>query len=144
MSEKEEEQFQSSNICWISEKLIDDNDEKVRDHCHVTGKFRGAHHWSCNINLQLTKGVPVIFRNLRGYDSHLIFNDIVGKVVLSPLFKSSPPPHKPFAYPSPPFPPSPPHTHLLPIPPFFKIVPSPQRNSTYFLKILLFISALMQ
>ena len=75
MSE-EEEQFQSSNTCWICEKLIDNDDEKVRDHCHVTGKFRGAAHWSCNINLQLTKKVPVIFHNLRGYDSHLIFNEL--------------------------------------------------------------------
>ena len=48
MSE-EEEQFQSSNTCWICEKLIDDDDEKVRDHCHITGKFRGTAHWSCNI-----------------------------------------------------------------------------------------------
>ena len=75
MSE-EEEQFQSSNICWICEKLIDDDDEKVRDHCHVTGKFRGAAHWSCNINLQLTRNVPVIFHNLRGYDSHLILCEL--------------------------------------------------------------------
>ena len=37
---EEEEEFQSSNICWICEKLI--GDEKVRDYCHVTGKFRGA------------------------------------------------------------------------------------------------------
>ena len=49
------EQFQSSNICWICEKLIYNNDEKVRDHCHITREFRGAAHWSCNINLQLTK-----------------------------------------------------------------------------------------
>ena len=76
MSEKEEEQFQLSNTCWICEKLIDNDDEKLRDHCHVTGKFRGAAHWSCNINLQLTKKVPVIFHNLRGYDSHLIFNEL--------------------------------------------------------------------
>ena len=73
MSEKEE-QFQSSNTCWISKKLIDDDDEKVRDHCHVTGKFRGAVHWSCI--LQLTKKVPVIFHNLRGYDSYLIFDEL--------------------------------------------------------------------
>ena len=53
MSEEEEE-FQSSNTCWICEKRIDDDDEKVRDHCHITGKFRGAAHWSCNTNLQLT------------------------------------------------------------------------------------------
>ena len=54
-------------------KPIDDEDEKVRDHCHITGKFRCAAHWGCNINLQLTKKIPVIFHNLRGYDSHLIF-----------------------------------------------------------------------
>ena len=49
---------------------------KVRDHRHVTGKFRDAAHGSCNINLQLTKKVPAIFHNLRGYDSHLIFNEL--------------------------------------------------------------------
>ena len=69
MDKEEEEQFQSSNTCWICEKIIHDDDEKVRDHCHVTGKFSGAAHWSCNTNLQLTKKVPVILHNLRGYDS---------------------------------------------------------------------------
>ena len=79
---KEEEHFQSSNTCWICEKLIDDDDddddddEKVRDPCHVTGKLRGAAHWSCNINLQITKNVSVIFHNLRDYNSHLIFCEI--------------------------------------------------------------------
>ena len=43
---EEEEQFQSSNICWIYEKRV--QDEKVRDHCHITLKFRGAAHWSCS------------------------------------------------------------------------------------------------
>ena len=76
MSEKEEHLFQQSNSCWICEKLIDNDDEKVRDHCHVTGKLRGAAHSNCNINLQLTKKVPIIFRNLRGYDSHLIFCEL--------------------------------------------------------------------
>ena len=52
--------------------------EKVRDHCHVTGKFRGTAHWSCKIDLQLTKKVPIIFLNLRGYDSHLIFCELKG------------------------------------------------------------------
>ena len=76
MSEKEEHLFQQSNSCWICKKLIDNDEEKVRDHCHVTGKFRGAAHWNCNINLQLTKKVSVIFHNLRGYDSHLIFCEL--------------------------------------------------------------------
>ena len=76
MSEEEEKQFQSSNISWICEKLIDDDNEKVRDHCHVTGKFRGTAHWSCSINLQLTKKVHVVFHNLKGYGSHLIFDEL--------------------------------------------------------------------
>ena len=63
-------------IGWICETLIDDDDEKVRNHCHVTGKLRGTAHWSCNINLQLTKKFPVIFHNLRGCDSDLIFNEL--------------------------------------------------------------------
>ena len=53
MTEEEEKQFQASNTCWICEKLIDDDDEKVRDRCHITGKFKGAAHWCCA--LQLTK-----------------------------------------------------------------------------------------
>ena len=74
----EEENFESSNMCWICEKLTEDDDEKVRDHCHITGKFRDVAHWSCNINLQLMKKVPVIFHNLSGYDSHfnLIFYEL--------------------------------------------------------------------
>ena len=74
--EEEEDQYQSSNTCWICKKLIDHDDEKVRDNCHVTGKFKDAAHWSCNINLQLTKKVSVIFHNLRGYGSHLVFNEL--------------------------------------------------------------------
>ena len=75
MSEVEKHLFQQSNCCWICKKLIDNDEEKVRDHCHVTGKFRGAAHCNCNINFQLTKKVSVIFHNLRGYNSHLIFNE---------------------------------------------------------------------
>ena len=48
MSEEEELKFQLSNTCWICKKLIDNDDEKVRNHCQVTGKFRGAAHWSCS------------------------------------------------------------------------------------------------
>ena len=43
---------------------------------YITGKFRGAAHWSCNINLQLTKKVSVILHNLRDYDSYLNFYEL--------------------------------------------------------------------
>ena len=76
MREKAEHLFQESNSCWICKKLIYNDEEKVRDHFHVTGKFWGAAHWTCNINFQSTKKVPVIFHNLRGSDSHLIFNEL--------------------------------------------------------------------
>ena len=76
MTEEEEHLFQQSNNFWICKKLIDNEDKKVRDHCHITGKFRGAADWDCNINFQLTKKVPVIFHNLKGYDSHLIFSEL--------------------------------------------------------------------
>ena len=76
MTEEEEHLFQQSNNFWICKKLIDNDDEKFTDHCHIASKFRGVAHWSCNINFQLTKKNPEIFRNLKGYDSHLIFSEL--------------------------------------------------------------------
>ena len=63
LSAEDEQRFQSSNKCWICDKLFDVVDNKVRDHCHVTGKYSGSAHWSCNIDLKLTKKVLVIFHN---------------------------------------------------------------------------------
>ena len=76
MTEEEENLFQKSNNCCICKTFINNDEETVRDHFHVTGKFRGAAHRNCNVNFQLTKKVSVIFYNLRGYDSHLIFNEL--------------------------------------------------------------------
>ena len=76
MSEEENERSELANICWICSKLIENSDDKVRDHCHISGKYRGDAQWSCNINLKITRKVPVIFHNLKGYDSHLIFKEL--------------------------------------------------------------------
>ena len=76
MSAEEEEKFQLANSCWICNTLFDVGDEKVRDHCHITGKYRGAAHFSCNANLKLSKKVPVKFHTLRGYDNHLIIKEV--------------------------------------------------------------------
>ena len=67
----------TNNSCWICKKLIDNDEEKVKDYCHVSGKYRGAAHWNCNKNLKLTKKVPVIFYNLRDYGSYLIFARLI-------------------------------------------------------------------
>ena len=50
MTKEEEHLSQQSNSCWIWKELINNNEEKVRDHCHVTGKLRGAAHWDCSKN----------------------------------------------------------------------------------------------
>ena len=57
-------------------KLFDEKDNKIRVHCHITRKYRDSVHWSCNVNLKLSKKVSVIFHNLKGYDSHLIKQEI--------------------------------------------------------------------
>ena len=72
LSAKDEERFQLNNTYWICDRSFGAGDKKVRDHCHITGKYRGSAHWICNINLKLTEKVLLIFHNLRGYDSHLI------------------------------------------------------------------------
>ena len=78
MTAEPNKEFERTNICWICGKLIDIGDNKVRDHDHIEqfNKYRGCAHWKCNVNLKITKKVPVILHNLRGYDSHLIFKEL--------------------------------------------------------------------
>ena len=63
MFAKYDEKCLSNNKSWICNKSFDVGDNNVRDHCHITRKYRGSAHWSCNINLKLAKNVPVIFHN---------------------------------------------------------------------------------
>ena len=57
MTEEEENLFQKSNNCWICKNFINNNnnEEKVRGHCHITDKFKCDAHRNCNLNFQLTK-----------------------------------------------------------------------------------------
>ena len=55
MSTEEEQRFLLRNICWICNKLFHVSDDKVKDHCQVAGKYRGAAHWSCNVSFKMTK-----------------------------------------------------------------------------------------
>ena len=77
MSVEDEKRFQLNDKGWICKKVFTDKDEKVRDHDHITEKFRGAAHSDCNINLKWTKKGPILFHNLRGYDGHLIMQEII-------------------------------------------------------------------
>ncbi|XP_031777338.1 uncharacterized protein LOC116415884 [Nasonia vitripennis] len=80
--------YYDSKTCHICKKLLND-DAKVRDHCHLTGKYRGPAHATCNLNYQDSKIVPVVFHNLCGYDAHFIITDVSnnfpGQIDLLPL-----------------------------------------------------------
>ena len=79
MTKENEEEFQKADECHICNKKYTADDIRVRDHCHITGKFRGSAHQECNLQFRLNPEkikIPVIFHNLRGYDSHFIMQEI--------------------------------------------------------------------
>ena len=68
--------FNEATTCWIcNEKFNDDKNYKVRDHCHFTGKYRGAAHNLRNLKYRKPNFTPVVFHNLSGYDSHLFIKN---------------------------------------------------------------------
>jgi len=75
---EENKVYESSKSCYICNSSFSDKNIKVRDHNHITGGFRGAACDNCNKHLRLTNTIPVIFHNLRGYDSHLLMQ-MLGK-----------------------------------------------------------------
>ena len=79
MTEENEQEFEKATTCHICDKKYTDKDIRVRDHCHINGKYRGSAHQECNLKLRINPEeikIPVIFHNLRGYDSHFIMQEI--------------------------------------------------------------------
>ena len=79
MTNEDEEEFKEATHCHICDKKYKEDDVPVRDHCHVTGKYRGSAHQSSNLKLQISAEkikIPVVFHNLKGYDSHFIINEL--------------------------------------------------------------------
>ena len=74
MSSKEQKSFNEAEICHICKKEL--KDDKVRDHCHFTGKYRGAAHNECNLRCRKPMILPVVFHNLQGYDAHLFIKQL--------------------------------------------------------------------
>ena len=65
--------FANTTICHMCTKPL--GDDKVRDHCHITGNYRGAAHNECNLMYGISKTgwkLPVVIHNLKGYDGHLL------------------------------------------------------------------------
>ena len=89
MMEDDEMCFKLMDKCDICGEKYTDKDVHVRDHCHITGKFRGSAHQECNPKLRIkpeSHKILVIFHNLRGYDSNFIMQQI-GKIAKDYAYK---------------------------------------------------------
>ena len=91
MTEENEIDFQKATKCHICDQQYTDKDIRVKDHCHITGEFRGSAHQDCNLKLRIkpaTIKIPVLFHNLRGYDSHFIMQQI-GEIAKKHVYKNN-------------------------------------------------------
>ena len=73
-TKENEKEFINASNCWICGEYM--GNDRVRDHCHFTGKFRGAACNSCNLKLRRQNNISVFFHNLTGYDSHLFIKKL--------------------------------------------------------------------
>ena len=77
MSQEDEEGYRKNNFCRLCAKEI--TVDKVRDPCHLTGKYRGPAHQSCNIKFTQKQSnfLPFVFHNFSSYDCHLFFKKLI-------------------------------------------------------------------
>ena len=71
---EDKDNYENSTDCYVCEGEL--GDDKVRDHCHFSGRYRGAAHNKCSLKLRRPDYIPVIFHNLEGYDSHLFMKNL--------------------------------------------------------------------
>ena len=74
LTKEEKISFNKEKFCHICKMEL--KTDKVRDHCHFTGQYRGAAHNSCNLQCRKPMILPVIFHNLQGYDAHLFIKQL--------------------------------------------------------------------
>ena len=73
-TEEDKQKFINASYCWICGEEL--GNDRVRDHCHYTGRYRGAAHNSCNLKYRKPNNISVFFHNLAGYDSHLFIKKL--------------------------------------------------------------------
>ena len=80
LTKEEKINYNDQKVCYICKKEFDTIDKKsykVRDHCHYTGKYRGAAHNICNLRYKVPKEIPVVFHNGSTYDYEFIIIELV-------------------------------------------------------------------
>ena len=73
-TEEDIKHFNNASDCWICGEEL--GNDRVRDHCHFTGQYRGPAHNKCNLKYRKPKNISVFFHNLSGYDSHLFIKKL--------------------------------------------------------------------
>ena len=85
LTKEELKSHQDAKACYICGKRIlkklskSINYRKVRDHCHYTGKYRGAAHSTCNLKFNVPNEIPVVFYNVSNYDYHFIIKELANE-----------------------------------------------------------------
>ena len=74
--DEDKKDFKYAEKCYACGKEFKKEEEKVRDHCHYTGRYRDAACVSCNSKMKNPKFIPVVFHNLQNYDSHLFIKNL--------------------------------------------------------------------
>ena len=74
MTNEDEKMYNNSHKCWVCKQEL--STDKVKNHCHVVDKFRGAGHNKCNLKLRIPRKLPIIFHKLQRYDGHRIFKEL--------------------------------------------------------------------
>ena len=80
LTTKEKIYRNKQKICYVCKKEFNNNDKKnykVRDHCHYTGKYRGAAHNICNLRYKVPKEIPIVFHKGSTYDYHFVIKELV-------------------------------------------------------------------
>ena len=80
LTTEEKKYHNKQKICYICKKEFNNNDKKnykVRDHCHYTGKYRGAACNICNLRYKVPKEIPIVFHKGSTYDYHFIIKELV-------------------------------------------------------------------
>ena len=91
MTKDDELSFKLEDKCHICGEKYKGKNIRVRDHCQITGKYRGSAHKDCSLKLRIDPDklkIPVIFHNLKGYDSHFIMQEI-GAIVKKHTYKNN-------------------------------------------------------
>ena len=87
MTKKDQQDFEEADKCHICNKKYSEKDIRVRDHCHITGKYKGSAHQDCNMNFKQADKIPVIFHHLSGCNSHFIMREI-GQIAKKHTYKN--------------------------------------------------------